>query len=79
MGNINVFTGPMKCGKSKNLIEEANKQKAEGEIINCSDNVKMLTAKCECCHINEATYTYCKVEKTGDILIGDSCIYASMW
>lgn len=161
MGNINVFSGPMKCGKSEQLIREANRQKIAGknvkvfkplmddrfsndniqdrngnkfEAINiekieeienydadvylidefqfltgdidsiqklaskgkkfyvaglnltaerkpfgkmgdllcCADNVQMMTAICECCGAEDAVYNYCKVEKKGDILIGDS-------
>ena len=33
MGNINVFTGPMKCGKTKRAIEVANIQKIRGKDI----------------------------------------------
>ena len=33
MGNINVFSGPMKCGKSHKLIIEANRQKVAGKNI----------------------------------------------
>ena len=161
MGNINVFSGPMKCGKSERLIMEANRQKISGKSIQvfkpqmderfgkndiadrngnkfpavniknieeikkydvdvylidefqflegnidaiqelvskgkkffvaglnltaekkpfgkmgdllcCSDNVQMMTAICECCHSENAIYSYCKAEKKGDILIGDS-------
>ena len=161
MGNINVFSGPMKCGKSQNLINEANRQiiagknikifkplmddrfsndnikdrngnsisainiesineienydadiyfidefqflngeldsiqklvdkgkkfyisglnlTAErkpfgkmGELLCNADNVQMMTSICECCHTDNAVYSFCKEEKTGDILIGDS-------
>ena len=161
MGNINVFSGPMKCGKSERLISEANRQKIAGkkvqvfkplmdnrfsndnvmdrngnkfpavniknieeienydadvylidefqflggnidsiqklankgkkffvaglnltaerkpfgkmgELLCNSDNVQMMTAICECCHSQNAIYSFCKTEKTGDILIGDS-------
>lgn len=161
MGNINVFSGPMKCGKSHKLIIEANRQKVAGknikvfkplmddrfsnnhiadrngnqfpainiqnieeienyeadvylidefqflkgnidsiqklaskgkkffvaglnltaerkpfgkmgELLCNSDNVQMMTAICECCHSDNAIYSFCKAEKTGDILIGDS-------
>lgn len=160
MGFINVFSGPMKCGKSATLIKEANNQIAngknvkffkplmddrfskdnivdrdgntfpainierideienydadvylidefqflEGEITTIqklvnkgkkfyiaglnlttekkpfgkmgdllcnSDNVRMMTAHCECCKQREAIYTYCTVEKIGDILVGE--------
>ena len=160
MGFINVFSGPMKCGKSSTLIKEANKQVANrknlkifkpliddrfskdnivdrngntfpainierideienydadiylidefqflqgeitpiqklaskgkkfyiaglnlttemkpfgkmGDLLCNSDNVKMMTAHCECCNKNEAIYTYCTIEKPGDILVGE--------
>ena len=161
MSNINVFSGPMKCGKSKRLIDEANRQiiagkdikifkpvidnrfsennivdrngdsiqainiekiddiekydaemyfidefqfldgnvdciqkladkgkkfyisglnlTAErkpfgkmGDLLCNADNVQMMTSICECCHEDNAIYSFCKAEKTGDILIGDS-------
>lgn len=161
MGNINVFSGPMKCGKSQRIIDEANRQviagkkvkvfkplmdnrfsndevmdrngnrfpainikkineienyeadvylidefqflsgeldsiqkmaskgkkffiaglnlTAEkkpfgkmGDLLCNSDNVQMLTSICECCKSENAIYSFCKEEKTGDILIGDS-------
>lgn len=161
MGNINVFSGPMKCGKSHKLIIEANRQKVAGknikvfkplmddrfstdniadrngnqfpainiqsieeienydadvylidefqflkgniepiqklasqgkkffvaglnltaekkpfgkmgELLCNSDNIQMMTAICECCHSDNAIYSFCTAEKTGDILIGDS-------
>ena len=40
MGNINVFSGPMKCGKSQRLISEANRQKMYDEQA-----AKIATAK----------------------------------
>lgn len=161
MGNINVFSGPMKCGKSQRLINEAVRQKVAGkdvkffkpaidnrfsdtdvmdrngnkfpafnieniediqkydadvymidefqflngdveviqklasegkkffvaglnltaekkpfgkmgELFCSSDNIQMLTSICECCHSDNAIYSFCKTEKSGDILIGDS-------
>lgn len=161
MGNINVFSGPMKCGKSERLIKEATKQKSEGkkvkvfkpliddrfsanniadrngnrfpainiskieeienydadvylidefqflkgdinsiqnlaskgkkfyiaglnltaekkpfgqmgELLCHSDNIQMMSSICEYCHSADAIYTFCKVQKSGDILIGDS-------
>lgn len=161
MGNINVFSGPMKCGKSQRLIVEANRLKVAGknikvfkplmdnrfsedniadrngnkfpainiekideiekydadiylidefqflegnvdsiqklankgkrffiaglnltaerkpfgkmgELLCNSDNVQMMTAICECCNSENAIYSYCKIDKSGDILIGDS-------
>ena len=31
MNNINVFSGPMKCGKSQKILDEANRQKIAGK------------------------------------------------
>ena len=31
MKNINVFSGPMKCGKSQKILDEANRQKIAGK------------------------------------------------
>lgn len=161
MGNINVFSGPMKCGKSQRLINEANRQKIAGknivmfkplldnrfsndnvtdrngnkypsvniqnieeienydadiyfidefqflngnidtiqklvskgkkfyisglnltaerkpfgkmgELLCNSDNIQMMTSICECCKSDNAVYSFCKENKKGDILIGDS-------
>ena len=161
MGNINVFSGPMKCGKSQRLIDEAKRQKIAGknikifkpvidnrfsennivdrngnsiealnidkiediekydadmyfidefqflngsidtiqklasrgkkfyisglnltaerrpfgkmgELLCNADNIQMMTSICECCHNDNAIYSFCKAQKTGDILIGDS-------
>lgn len=161
MGNINVFSGPMKCGKSTRLIDEAKRQKITGKNIKIfkpvidnrysennivdrngnsvealnienisdiakydadmyfidefqflngdidiiqkmasegkkfyisglnltaerrpfgkmgdllcnADNIQMMTSICECCHNDNAIYSFCKAEKTGDILVGDS-------
>ena len=33
MGDINVYTGPMKCGKSNKIIEEAKRQMIAGKNI----------------------------------------------
>jgi len=33
MGDINVYTGPMKCGKSNKIIEEAKRQMIAGKKI----------------------------------------------
>ena len=160
MSNINVFSGPMKCGKSQRLINEATRQTIAGknikifkplmddrfsdnevmdrngnkiEAINIesineiekydadiyfidefqflkgeldsiqklvgkgkkfyisglnltaerkpfgkmgdllcnADNVQMMTSICECCHSDNAVYSFCKANKKGDILIGD--------
>ena len=33
MGNINVFSGPMRCGKTQKIIDEANRQKIAGKKV----------------------------------------------
>jgi len=33
MGDINVFTGPMKCGKTQKILDEAQRQKIAGKRI----------------------------------------------
>ena len=42
MSDINVFTGPMKSGKSQVIINEANRQKIAGKKI------QMFKPKLEC-------------------------------
>jgi thymidine kinase len=164
MGNINVFSGPMRCGKTQKIIDEANRQKIAGkkiqvfkplmddrfsmnslvdrngkeipavniqniddikkydadvylidefqflsgninaiqeleskgkkfyiaglnlttekkpfgkmgDIMCCADNVQMMTSICEVCKSENATYSYCKVPKDGDVLVGGDDIY----
>ena len=33
MGDINVFTGPMKCGKTQKILDEAQRQQIAGRNI----------------------------------------------
>ena len=33
MGDINVFTGPMKCGKTQKLLDEAQRQQIAGKNV----------------------------------------------
>lgn len=33
MGDINVFTGPMKCGKTQKILDEAQRQQIAGKDI----------------------------------------------
>ena len=54
-----------------NLTTEMKPFGKMGDLLCNSDNVKMMTAHCECCNKNEAIYTYCTIEKTGDILVGE--------
>ena len=45
MGNINVFSGPMKCGKSERLIMEANRQKISDiqlKLIQLSKQIEQM-------------------------------------
>ena len=39
MGDINVFTGPMKCGKTQKIINELDRQIVAGK------NIKMFKPK----------------------------------
>lgn len=54
-----------------NLTTEMKPFGKMGDLLCNSDNVQMMTARCECCHEKEAIYTFCTIEKTGDILIGE--------
>ena len=42
------------------------------DLLCIADNINCLTSICEHCKKNNAIYTYCKVTKNQDILIGDS-------
>ena len=42
------------------------------DLLCIADNINCLTSICEHCKKNNAIYTYCKVAKNQDILIGDS-------
>ena len=33
VGDINVFTGPMKCGKTQKILDEAQRQQIAGKNI----------------------------------------------
>ena len=33
MGDINVYTGPMKCGKTQKILDEARRQEIAGKNI----------------------------------------------
>lgn len=33
MGDINVYTGPMKCGKTQKILDEAKRQEIAGKIV----------------------------------------------
>lgn len=57
-----------------NLTSERKTFGNMGDLLCMADNVQMLTAVCECCHNDNAIYTYFKGgKKTGDVLVGDEC------
>lgn len=53
-----------------NLTTEKRPFGKMGDLLCNSDNVKMMTARCECCG-KDAIYTFCTIEKTDDILVGE--------
>lgn len=76
-GNLDTISKLANQGKKffisgLNLTTEKKVFGRMGDLINLSNNVEMMNARCECCNSNNAIYTYCKIKKTGDILIGDS-------
>ena len=76
-GNVNTIEKMAENGKKffisgLNLTAEKKPFGKMGDLLCCSDNVQMMTAICECCHSENAIYSYCKEQKSGDILIGDS-------
>ena len=52
-----------------NLTAERKPFGKMGELLCNSDNVQMMTSICECCNSENAIYSYCKIDKAGDILI----------
>lgn len=58
-----------------NLTTEKKPFGKMGDILCCADNVQMMTSICEVCKCENATYSYCKVQKTGDVLVGGDDIY----
>lgn len=81
-GNLNTIEKLAEKGKKfyiagLNLTAEKKIFGKMGELINLSNNVRMLTAKCDCCG-KDAAYTYCSVKKDGDILVGNDDIYKSV-
>lgn len=76
-GDLNVIKDLAEKGKKfyiagLNLTAEKKVFGKMGDLIKCSDNVKMLTANCDCCGKNNAIYTFYAAEKTGDILVGEA-------
>ena len=47
-----------------------------GDLIKVSNNVKVLTARCDCCGKDNAIYSFCSINKNGKILIGDDIYMA---
>ena len=39
MGDINVFTGPMKCGKTQKILDEAQRQQIAGKDVKVEQNL----------------------------------------
>lgn len=81
-GDLNTIEKLAEKGKKfyiagLNLTAEKKSFGKMNEIINLSNNVKILTAKCDCCG-KDATYTYCSVKKDGDILVGNDDIYKAV-
>lgn len=76
-GNVNTIQEMASNGKKffiagLNLTAEKKPFGKMGDLLCVSDNVQMLTSICEVCKNDNAIYTYCKENKEGDILIGDS-------
>lgn len=76
-GNISTIQDMVSDGKQffiagLNLTAEKKPFGKMGELICNADSVEMLSSICECCHENNAIYSFCKVKKENDILIGDS-------
>ena len=76
-GNVNTIEEMASKGKKffiagLNLTAEKKPFGKMGDLLCVSDNVQMLTSICEVCKNDNAIYTYCKENKVGDILIGDS-------
>ena len=57
-----------------NLTSERKTFGNMGDLLCMADNVQKLTAVCEVCRNDNAIFTYFKGgNKTGDILVGDTC------
>lgn len=54
-----------------NLTTEKKPFGKMGDLFCVSDNVKMMSARCDYCGARNAIYTYCTVEKKEDILVGE--------
>lgn len=58
-----------------NLTTEKKPFGKMGDILCCADNAQMMTSICEICKGENAIYSYCKIQKTGDVLVGGDDIY----
>lgn len=82
-GNLNVIKNLADTGKKfyiagLNLTTEKKVFGLMGDLMKVSDNVKTFTATCDCCGKDNAVYSYCTAEKTGDILVGGDDIYMAV-
>ena len=82
-GNLNVIKKLADKGKKfyiagLNLTTEKKIFGKMGELMECSNNVKMFTANCDCCGCHNAIYSYCTAEKTGDILVAGDEVYMAV-
>lgn len=82
-GNLNVITNLAQKGKKfyiagLNLTTEKKVFGKMGELMACSNNVEMFTADCDCCGKHNAIYSYCTLEKTGDILVASDDFYMAV-
>ena len=81
-GDINAIKRLATKGKKfyiagLNLTAEKKVFGKMGEVMQLSDNVKIFSAKCDCCG-KDAIYTYCSAKKDGDILVGNDDIYKAV-
>ena len=81
-GNLNTIEKLAEKGKKfyiagLNLTAEKKIFGKMGDLINLSNNVKVFTARCDCCG-KDAIYTYCSAKKDGDILVGNDDIYLAV-
>lgn len=81
-GDLNTIERMAKKGKKfyiagLNLTAEKKVFGKMGELINLANNVKMFSAKCDCCG-KDAIYSYCSAKKDGDVLVGNDDIYMAV-
>jgi thymidine kinase len=82
-GNLNVIKNLANRGKKfyiagLNLTTEKKVFGHMGEIMDSSDNVQVFKASCDCCGCSNAIYSYCTVEKTGDVLVAGDDVYLAV-